>query len=125
MKNQIILFFLLLAFGCTAFQTGTVSAETLSRKKLAAIAVETIKAVKDSANGVHPNWSKPQIYAIFQAVENWYSGTIVSTTQSGKLQLNSVVTTEATNQGITLTAIQKKVIIAIWWKHKIKEELGK
>ena len=125
MKNRIILIVLLLAFGCITFQPDTVSAETLSPKKLADIRSEITNAVQDSASGVHPGWNKPQINAISQAIEDWYSGSITSTTQSGKLQLNSVVTTEATVQGLTLTALQKKVIVAIFWRHKIKEELGK
>ena len=119
MKKLILIIFVLLV------GYNFVVAETLSPRQLAAIRSEITNAVQDSANKVHPGWNKPQINAISQALEDWYSSANSSTTQSGRLQLNSIVTTEATNQGLTLTTLQKKVIFAVWMRHKIKQELGK
>jgi len=125
MKNSIILVACGLFFGCAASQSTISVAGTLSPKQLADLRIAAVKVVEDSSAGVNPNWNKPKINAIFQAIENWWSDPVISTTQSGRLQLNAVMNSEASNQGFSLTIKQKKFIFAVWMRHKIKQEIGR
>jgi len=120
MKKLIIL---IVCFGFIVQNTN--AQDILTPKQLANLRIASVIIVEDSTSGINPIWHKPKIDSVFQAIENWWGASISSTTKSGRLQLNDVMNTEASNQGFSLTVIQKKAIFTAWMRVKIKQEIGR
>lgn len=59
-------------------------------------------------------YTKPQINPVVQAVEDWF--------EANRASLNTALTAAATTAGITLTAAQKKAIVAFYLELKFEKE---
>lgn len=107
------------AFGYLDLATG----QTIDNTNLAKLRRKITSVIQDSTNS-HAGYNKTQINAIVQALEDWYNTNPNNKTGSGKSQFVQVVNTAQTAQGLTLTNLQKKIIISIWLLRKIEQEIG-